>query len=90
MANAGQFKKPLMSIADAHKRAMMLLDTCDDGIALFMVGGKITSTRKRSQSYSRRLKTLANNLIGVYDWYVDQRDVLEDIKEHYKMLGVVV
>lgn len=83
MAHTGQFKPPAMPIAEAHRRAMWMLETCEEGVAIFMVAGVLTSSKKKSASYESRLRALAGNLVGVYEWHVDPRHVLEDIKEFY-------
>lgn len=85
MAHLGQFKAPVLPLAEAHKRAMEMIDACEEGVAIFMVGGKLTSSKKKSAKYPVRLRTLANNLVGVYDWHVDPRYVLADIEEFYRI-----
>ncbi|MBF8177824.1 hypothetical protein [Herminiimonas contaminans] len=83
MALRGQFKPPVEPIEKAFRRAIEMIEGVDVPVAIFMIAGKIVVTKSTSGSFEAKTRLLANNLVGVYDWYVDPRDVLDDIKVFY-------
>ena len=84
MPAKGQFKPPVEPLSRAVNRAMEAIDSGEDGVAIFMVGGEVLSTRRKSQAFENNVARLANNLVGVYDWGADVRSVREDLAEFYE------
>jgi hypothetical protein len=76
---------PVLPLGQALEKAMELIDGADCDIAIFMVDGAITSTKKRSEQYRTRLKKLSANLVGVYNGRTDARWVRADLGEFYQV-----
>ncbi len=62
---------------------MELIDSADCDIAIFMIGGTLSSTKKRSQEYETNVRKLAPHLVGVYNIESDARRVRADLGEFY-------
>ena len=84
MLAARKLKEPVESLSKALDRAMELIDGAHDEVAIFIVGGALTSTKRRSQSFENNLAQLANNLVGVYNLGADARCVRADLAEFYR------
>ena len=84
MAIRGQFKAPIESLDAAYRRAWQAIEDEPDGVALFMVGGALMITKRRSTAFAGNLIRLQNHLIGVYDNRVDIRQVRDDISVFYQ------
>lgn len=84
MPTARKMKEPVESLSKALDRTMELIGGANEEVAIFMVGGEITSTKRRSQSFENNVERLANNLVGVYNLGADARYVRGDLAEFYK------
>jgi len=84
MAAKGQFKAPVEPIGIAFERVMEAIGEGRGEVAIFMVGGKVMVTKKRSGSFGPNLERLRNNLVGVYDLGADARQVRADLAEFYR------
>jgi len=84
MPAKGQFKPPVEPLSRAVTRAMDAIDHGEEGVAIFMVGGEVLTTKRGSQAFENNVARLANNLVGVYDWGADVRYVREDLAEFYE------
>ena len=84
MVKKGQLNTPVESVQKAFKRAMKAYGNTDNEIAIFMIGGKISSTSADSPSYKKRVDMFKTSLIGVYDISTDVRQILDDIEAYYK------
>ena len=84
MPAKGKFRPPALPLGQALEKVMELIDSADCDIAIFMVDGAITSTKKRSEQYGSRLKKLSRNLVGVYNNRTDARWVRADLSEFYR------
>jgi hypothetical protein len=84
MPAKGQFSPPVLPLGQALERAMEMIDSADCDVAIVMVGGALTSTKKRSQAYENNLARLGNNLVGVYNAASDARRVRADLGEFYQ------
>lgn len=84
MPTKGKFSPPALPLGQALEKAMELIDGADCDIAIFMIGGNLSSTKKRSEHYSTRLKKLSCNLVGVYNDRTDARWVRADLSEFYR------
>jgi hypothetical protein len=84
MAKKGEFRPPAYPLREAFERATDIIYGTNCAVAVFMVGGRITTAKKTSEAYERRVALLANHLIGVYDQGADARVVMDDLREFYK------
>jgi hypothetical protein len=80
----GKLNPPVRPIQENFKKVMDLIDSYDVGCAIFMVGGEVMSTKRTSRSFENNLKRLESGLVGVYEFGVDARYVLDDLKEFYR------
>ena len=85
MPAKGQFTPPVLSLGQALERAMEMIDSADCDVAIFIVGGALTSTKKRSQEYENNVRKLAPHLVGVYNAASDARRVRADLGEFYQV-----
>jgi UV DNA damage repair endonuclease len=83
MPAARKMKEPVEPLSRALDRTMELIGGTDEEVAIFMVGGEITSTKRRSQSFENNVARLVNNLVGVYNLGADACRVREDLAEFY-------
>ncbi|MFZ6813562.1 hypothetical protein ACO0K3_03775 [Undibacterium sp. Rencai35W] len=83
MAQKGEFKSPVETMHETHRRAMRAFFNCDCRIALFMIAGKLSSSTEDSEQYQERVDRFAAQLIGVYDQTIDVRQIYDDIKVYY-------
>lgn len=84
---AQDVKPPILPISQALERAMEMIDGADCDIAIFLVNGALTSTKKRSEQYRTRLMKLSSNLVGVYNAKTDARWVRADLGEFYRVVA---
>jgi DNA-binding NarL/FixJ family response regulator len=84
MAKKGDFKAPAVPLEAAHRKAMDLIDSHEDGCALFMIAGEVHATGRKSKCFDNNVQRLANALVGVYDLGADSREVLQDLDVFYK------
>lgn len=87
MALKGEFKPPVLPLNQALEKAMELIDSADCDVAIFMVAGSVTGTKRRSQAYENNVTRLGNNLVGVYNISSDARRVRADLSEFYRALA---
>lgn len=90
MAKKGQLNAPVESVQKAFKRAMKAYSNSDNEIAIFMIGGKISSTSADSANYKKRVDQFESSLIGIYDIASDARQILDDIEAYYKAFPGVI
>jgi hypothetical protein len=83
MAQKGQFKHPVEPLPVAFDRVIDAIERSRARVAVFMVAGKILTTKSTSAAFERNLTRLANNLVGVYDRGADARGVREDLGTFY-------
>jgi hypothetical protein len=83
MPVARKMKEPVEPLSRALDRTTELIGGTDEEVAIFMVGGEITSAKRRSQSFENNVARLVNNLVGVYNLGADARRVREDLAEFY-------
>jgi F0F1-type ATP synthase gamma subunit len=90
MAKKGQLNAPVESVQKAFKRAIKAYSNSDNEIAIFMIGGKISSTSADSPNYKNRVDLFESSLIGIYDIASDARHILDDIEAYYKAFPGVI
>lgn len=83
MAQKGELNPPVETVQQSFRRAMKAYGNADCQIAIFMIGGKISSTSETSAEYKRRVDLFESSLIGVYDIATDARQILDDIEAYY-------
>ncbi|WP_147376784.1 hypothetical protein [Noviherbaspirillum saxi] len=83
MARKGEFKQPVVPLRDAVERAMEIIDGYGCTVAIFMLAGQVTGTKKSSDAFERKTTLHANLLVGVYDQNADARQVREDLATFY-------
>lgn len=87
MPAKGQLMAPKLNLRRAHDIVMKRIDTWEDAIGVFFVGGRIAFIRSSVPTFNRRAKKLESQLVGVYDIAADSRDVLADLQTFYRCPG---
>lgn len=77
------FAVPQVPLHEAVEYAIHKITEADCPVAVFMVAGKITCTKKTSDTFEVKTQELKNNLVGVYDLGADHRRLREDIATFY-------
>lgn len=83
MPAKGQLMAPKIKLRRAHEIVMKRIDTWEDAVGVFFVGGKIAFMRSSAPTFNRRAKKLESQLVGVYDLAADSREVLADLRTFY-------
>jgi hypothetical protein len=84
MATLGQLKAPVLPLKTAYLKALELINSHEEGCAVFMLAGDVHATGRDSPSFQNNVDRIKGGLIGVYDLGADARQVFEDIKEFYR------
>jgi hypothetical protein len=84
MAQKGELKTPVQPFDEALEHALDAIDRCSEGVAVFMLAGRVACTKRTSQSFDNNVQRLAGGLVGVYDAGADYRAVRADLQEFYK------
>lgn len=90
MAQKGELNPPVETVQQSFRRAMKAYGNADCQIAIFMIGGKISSSSSDSVKYQRRVDLFESSLIGIYDITTDARQILDDIEAYYKNFSAAV
>lgn len=50
------------------------------GVGVFLISGKFLTVKVSSQAFEEQMKRSGDDLVGVYDMFVDIRDLKEDLQ----------
>jgi hypothetical protein len=85
MPAKGQLMAPKLPIRLLHEVVMQRITDSLEPVGIFIVGGNLFVMRRSAPGFDKRSKTLNNQLVGVYNFEIDSRCVMADLKTFYEV-----